>query len=196
MAENTPLLLETIRIEEGIIHNLPYHQARMNRSREHLFHTFSVIDLASHLAIPKENGIIRCRVLYGQEIENIEYLPYTPKEIHTLKIVSSDIQYHYKYADRKKLDNLLTAHPNADEVIIEQDGLLTDTTISNIAFFREGKWYTPKKPLLEGTMREKFLKQGILHPHNIRKDEVKSYSHVALINAMLGFKILNKITIE
>jgi len=196
MAENTPLLLETIRIEQGTIYNLPYHQARMNRSREHLFHTFSVIDLVSHLTIPKESGIFRCRVLYGQEIENIEYLPYTPKEIHSLKIVSSDIQYHYKYADRQKLDNLLAAHPNADEVIIEQDGLLTDTTISNIAFFRDGTWYTPKKPLLEGTMREKFLKQGILYPDNIRKEELESYSHVALINAMLGFKILNKITIE
>jgi 4-amino-4-deoxychorismate lyase len=168
----------------------------MNRSREHLFHTFSVIDLESHLSIPSDEGIFRCRVLYGQEIEQIEYLPYTPKKIRSLKIVSSDIQYHYKYADREKLHALLASNPQADEVIIEQDGLLTDTTIANIAFYRDGKWYTPRKPLLEGTMREKFLNKRILHLRDIHKDDVNSYSHVALINAMLGFKILNKITIE
>jgi 4-amino-4-deoxychorismate lyase len=155
-----------------------------------------MIDLASHLSIPSEKGIFRCRVLYGQEIEQIDYLPYTPKKIQSLKIISSDIEYHYKYANREKLDALLRPHPQVDEVIIEKDGLLTDTTISNIAFFADGKWYTPKKPLLEGTMREKFLRKGILHPRDIRKDEVDNYSHVALINAMIGFKILNKITIE
>jgi 4-amino-4-deoxychorismate lyase len=168
----------------------------MNRSREHLFHTFSVIDLASHLSVPSDEGIYRCRVLYGQEIEQIEYLPYTPKEIRSLKIVSSDIEYHYKYANREKFHTLLTSNPQADEVIIEKDGLLTDTTIANIAFYADGKWYTPRKPLLEGTMREKFLTQGILHPRDISKNDINNYSHVALINAMLGFKILNKITIE
>ena len=196
MPHSSPLLLETIRIEQGVIYNLPYHQARMNRSRDHLFHTFSVIDLASHINIPSEEGIYRCRILYGQEIENIEYIPYTPKQIRSLKIVSSDIEYRYKYANREKLDMLLRENPEVDEVIIEKDGLLTDTTISNIAFYRDGKWYTPKKPLLEGTMREKFVKNGILHPKDISKDDLDNYTHVALINAMIGFKILNHITIE
>ncbi len=196
MSYTTPLLLETIRIEEGNIYNLPYHQARMDRSREHLFHTFSVIDLASQLSAPSDEGIFRCRVLYGQEIEQIEYLPYVPKKIQTLKIVPSDIDYRYKYADREKFDTLLTENADADEVIIEKDGLLTDTTISNIALFQNGRWYTPKKPLLEGTMRAKFLDNGILHPRDIKKEEMGDYTHLALINAMLGFKILKKITIK
>jgi 4-amino-4-deoxychorismate lyase len=196
MAHDTPLLLETIRIEGGIIHNLPYHQARMNRSREHLFHTFSTIDLASHLEAPDPYVVFRCRVLYGHEIEKIEYIPYTPKPIKHLKIVSSDIEYRYKYAYREPLDALLAAYPDADEVIIEKDGLLTDTTISNLAFYKEGKWYTPRKPLLEGTMREKFLDRGILHLRDIAKTDLSGYTHVALINAMIGFKVLNEFTIE
>jgi 4-amino-4-deoxychorismate lyase len=196
MAEPTPLLLETIRIEEGVIHNLSYHQARMNRTREHLFHTFSVIDLASKLSAPSKRGTFRCRVLYGQEIEHIEYLPYTPKEIKSLRIIASDIEYRHKYANREAFEALLASTPKADDVIIEKEGLLTDTTIANIALFKEGKWYTPKKPLLEGTMRAKFLDRGILHPKDITKDELDTYTHVALINAMIGFKILNNITIE
>jgi len=196
MPEPTPLLLETIRIEEGVIHNLPYHQARMNKSREHLFHTFSVIDLASKLSIPSDKGTFRCRVLYGHEIERIEYLPYAPKEIKSLKVIASDIEYRHKYANREAFEALLASTPEADEVIIEKEGLLTDTTIANIAFFKEGKWYTPRKPLLEGTMRAKFLDRGILHPRDITKEGLHDYTHVALINAMIGFKILNKITIE
>jgi 4-amino-4-deoxychorismate lyase len=196
MPHSSPLLLETIRIEEGTIHNLSYHQARVNRSREHLFHTFSTLELASHIKVPAQKGIFRCRILYGQEIEKIEYLPYIPKPIAHLKIVTSNIEYRYKYADREALDGLLTSHPEADEVIIEKNGLLTDTTIANIAFYRNGIWYTPKMPLLEGTMREKFLDKGLLQTKDIRKAELESYTHVALINAMIGFKILNKFTIE
>jgi len=196
MSNSTPLLLETIRIEGGVIHNLPYHQMRMSRSREHLFHTFSTIDLSAHLQAPDTQGVYRCRVLYGQEIEKVEYLPYTPKSINRLKIIASDIEYRYKYANRKNFENLLKAYPDADDIIIEKNGLLTDTTIANIAFYKEGKWYTPKRPLLEGTMRAKFLDKGILHLKDISKTELNDYTHVALINAMIGFKILNEFTIE
>jgi len=196
MHYDPPLLLETIRIEGGSIHNLPYHQARMDRSREALYHTFSSIDLRSELHIPEEKGIYRCRIVYGQEIESIEYLPYTPKTVRRLKIVSSEISYRYKYADRSQLDALLKDNPDYDEVIVEKNGLLTDTTIANIAFFKEGKWYTPKRPLLEGTMRAKFIDKGLLHPKEIRSDEINEYSHFALINAMIGFKILNDYSIE
>jgi len=196
MSYSLPLLLETIRVEGGTVHNLPYHQKRMDRSREHLFHTFSTIDLTEHLTPPDSYGIFRCRVLYGQDIERIEYLPYTPKPIRTLKIVSSSIEYHYKYADREVLDDLLRSNPFADEVMIEQGGLITDTTIANLAFFKKGQWYTPRTPLLEGTMRAKFLDNGLLIPRDIKKEEVADFTHVALINAMIGFRILNSVTIQ
>jgi len=196
MLHTAPLLLETIRIEGGVVHNLSYHQARMDQSRAHLFHTSSTIDLASSLKIPDSHGLFRCRVLYGKKIKSITYHPYTPKPVSRLKIVSSDIDYAYKYADRDALNALLCANPEADEIIIEKDGLLTDTTISNIAFFRNGNWYTPQKPLLKGTMRAKLLDEGFLRPRDITKAELADFSHVALINAMLGFKILNEITIE
>jgi 4-amino-4-deoxychorismate lyase len=168
----------------------------MNRSREHLFHTFSTIDLSHHIIPPDTNGPYRCRVLYGHEIEKIEYLPYRPKAIHTLKLITSSIEYHYKYADRSALDRLLAAHPSADEIILIQNGLVTDCTIANLAFFKEGCWYTPKTPLLEGTMRAKFLENGILKPKDIRKEDIETYTHVALINAMIGFKILKSVTIK
>jgi len=185
-----PLLLETVRIEEGEICNLSYHQKRMDRSREALMESFSPLHLAESLHIPDAHGLYRCRILYSQTIEKIEYLPYTPKPVNVLKTVDSDISYRYKYANRSELDALLHAHPAADEVIIIQDGLVTDTTISNLAFFKEGEWFTPQIPLLEGTMREKLLDQGVLKPQKIRKEDLSGYTHIALLNALLGFSII------
>ncbi len=185
-----PLLLETIRIEGGKIHNLGYHQQRCNKSRQILFDSHDVLDLSSCIDAPK-TGVYRCRILYAERLHSIEYIPYTPKEIDSLKIVSSDIEYSLKYANRDALNALLESNKDVDDVIIEKEGYLTDTTISNIAFFDGEHWVTPAKPLLEGTMRAKLLDEGFLQLKEIKKEDLQNYSQVALMNAMIGFKILN-----
>ncbi|MDM5263906.1 aminotransferase class IV family protein [Sulfurovum sp. XTW-4] len=186
----TPLLLETIRIEEGKIHNLGYHQQRCDKSRQLLFNSHDILDLSSYIDAPK-SGLYRCRILYAEHLHSIEYIPYTPKEIQSLRIVSSEIEYSLKYANRDALNALLESNKDVDEVIIEKKGYLTDTTISNIAFLDGEQWITPAKPLLEGTMRAKLIDEGFLHPKQITKEDLKNYSQVALMNAMIGFKILN-----
>lgn len=191
----SPLLLETIKIVAGEISNLPYHQRRCNRSRRILFNTSEPLNLACHITDIPVKGIYRCRILYDTLLQRIEYLPYTPKEIHRLKVVASEIDYPHKYADRASLSRLLQPHSNIDEVIIEKEGLLTDTTIANIAFYGNGRWYTPETPLLEGTMRAQLLEKGVLQKRLIRKEDLHHYSHIALMNAMTGFKILKSPTI-
>jgi 4-amino-4-deoxychorismate lyase len=190
-----PLLLETIKIEDGEIHNLSYHQNRCTKSRQTLFHSTDILDLASIINAP-QTGVYRCRILYAEKLHSIEYIPYTPKEIKRLKIVSSDITYSLKYANRDALNALLESNKDVDEVIIEKNGYLTDTTISNIAFFDGKQWLTPVKPLLEGTMRAKLIDEGFLHTKQIKKEDLQNYSQVALMNAMIGFKILNIDTIQ
>jgi 4-amino-4-deoxychorismate lyase len=187
---SSPLLLETIKIEEGEIHNLSYHQARCTKSRQKLFKCSDILDLSTIIDAPK-TGLYRCRILYAETLHSIEYIPYAPKKIETLKIVPSNIEYSFKYANRDALNALLETNNDVDEVIIEKNGLLTDTTLSNIAFFDGTKWFTPEKPLLEGTMRAKLIDEGFLQTKEIRQNELSDYSQVALINAMLGFKILN-----
>ncbi|WP_373031074.1 aminotransferase class IV family protein [Sulfurovum sp.] len=192
---STPLLLETIKIEDGEVHNLSYHQDRCTKSRQKLFQSKDVLDLSSIIVAPKV-GLYRCRILYGKKVHSIEYIPYTPKEIQTLKIVSSDIEYNLKYANRDALNTLLESNKDVDEVIIEKDGYLTDTTISNIAFFDGKQWLTPEKPLLQGTMRAKLIDEGFLQPKEIKQADLQNYSQVALMNAMIGFKILKIDTIQ
>ena len=189
------LLLETIKIEDGTVNNLSYHQARFNTSRKELFNIRDEIDLASLIQAPK-TGLYRCRIVYDKKVHTVEYIPYAPKEIKKLKIVTSNIEYKYKYANRKELDALLAREHGFDEIIIEKEGYLTDTTIANIAFYDGDRWLTPSQALLPGTMRAKLLDERFLHPKEIKKEDLKNYSQIALMNSMIGFKILNNFTIE
>jgi len=193
--KEAPLLLESIKIENGKIFNLSYHQARCDKSRKYLFGSSDKLEL-SKIIDPPQTGLYRCRILYGHSVQSIEYIPYAAKIITTLKVVPSAIDYGLKYADRNALDTLLKAHPKADDVLIEKDGYLSDTTIANIAFYDGLRWFTPEKPLLEGTMRAKLIDEGWLQVKQIRKEELHTYSQVALMNAMIGFSILNHLNID
>lgn len=192
---SSPLLLETIKIAEGVIANLPYHQDRCDQSRQTLFQSADILDLASVIQ-PPQTGLFRCRILYGEKLHSIEYIPYVQKEINSLKIVPSNIDYALKYANRDALNTLLQSNKEVDEVIIEKEGYLTDITIANIAFYDGKKWVTPENPLLKGTMRAKLINEGFLQQREIRKEDLNHYTQVALINAMLGFKILNHFNIH
>ena len=195
MDDTSTLLLETIKIEDGEVSNLSYHQARCDESRKALFHSTDRLNISSLIQAPPK-GLYRCRILYNKKIHSIEYIPYIPKEIHNLKIIPSNITYNYKYANRKELNTLLQNQKDIDEIIIEKEGYLTDTTIANIAFYDGKTWFTPEKPLLKGTMRAKLLDEEFLHTKKIKKEEITHYTHVALMNAMIGFKILNNFTIK
>ena len=186
---NAPILLETIKIEDGVICNLQYHQHRCTQSRLALYDATDVLELKPHIT-PPPKGLYRCRILYAQGIHSIEYIPYRPKSVSSLKIISSNIEYTHKYANRDALNRLLSTAKGYDDILIEKDGCLTDTTIANIAFYDGKQWFTPKNPLLKGTMRQKLIDEGFLHTKEIKTEKIKSYSQVALINAMLGFKIL------
>ncbi len=189
------LLLETIKIEDGHIENLSYHQIRFNKSRRELFNIIDKTDLASFIKAPQK-GLYRCRIVYNEEIHTIEYIPYIPKDIKKLKIITSNINYNYKYANRKELNSLLERESEYDEIIIEKDGYLTDTTIANIAFYDGDKWFTPTQTLLDGTMRAKLLDERFLHLKDIKREDLKNYSQIALMNSMIGFKILNDFNIK
>ena len=186
-------LLETIKIEDGKIFNLKWHNQRLNRSRLELFALHKPLNLANYIDTPPQ-GLYRCRVVYDVEINSVEYLPYTPKKLKSFKIIQSNVEYEYKYSDRSELNRLILE--DYDEIIIEKNGLLTDTSIANIAFHDGKDWFTPKTPLLKGTTRERLLREGFLKLKDIKKENIKEYSHFALMNAMIGFQIQKSINIQ
>ena len=187
---SSPLLLETISIKDAEIQNIVYHNQRFNRSRGELFGVDNHIDLSRFIS-PPDSGNYRCRVIYGGDVESIEYLPYRPKDIKKILLVDSDIEYKYKYLNRAELNNLSKKYGDYDDILIVRDGLITDTTIANVALRRDGKWYTPKKPLLEGTTRQRLIDNGFLSTQDIDKSNLTDYDSFAIMNAMIDFKIIN-----
>ena len=135
-----------------------------------------------------DEGRIRCRVTYAQDILDIEYFPYRIRPVHTLKLIEgSTADYQYKYADRSALDALFAQRGKADDILIVRNGLLTDTSIANIALWDGLHWYTPAHPLLKGTHRARVLDEGILTERDIPVEEIKQYQKICLSNAMLHF---------
>ena len=178
-------LLETIRCVNGKVLYLEYHQDRLNKSRKKLGFKNKL-----NLEIDAPNkGLYRCRIVYNEFIEKIEFIPYVKKNILSFKLINSDIDYSLKYENRDKINKLLELKENADEIIIIKDGLVTDTSIANICFFDGTDWITPKAPLLKGTTRQRYLDNCKIKEADIRVEDIQKYSKIALLNAMIDFDI-------
>ncbi len=179
-------LLETVKCLDGSVFHLEYHQKRVNASRRSLGYTTG---LELQLSPPR-TGLYRCRIIYAKEIEKIEYIPYRIKEIHTFKLLHSDISYELKYENREQIEALLKKKENADDIIIVKEGLITDTSIANLCFFDGKEWLTPKKPLLKGTTRQRLIDTKKIKTADIHYKDIDNYSKIALMNAMIDFYII------
>lgn len=179
--------IETIRIEDGIICHLKYHNARLNKTRNTFWKGCSPLDLANYLHPEQKPGRIKCRIVYKEQIKEVTYTPYTIRPINSLRIVHSDtIDYSYKSSDRTLIDELYSLKAQQDDILIVKNGLLTDTSIANIALWDGNQWYTPKAPLLKGTQREALLAKSFIIEKNINVEELYNYSHISLFNAMIN----------
>ena len=181
------LLFETIRVCEGIPMHLGWHNLRVDRSRKEFWDRPEPVDLSLLIKIPTgfRTGLVACRVNYGKEIGEITFTRYLKKEVQTLQLVDSGgIDYHVKYTDRSGLDLLMSKRGKCDDIIIVADGLLTDSSFSNLIFFNGTDWITPEKPLLAGVTRDRLLAEGRIKTGSIRIGDLDQYAGCKLINAM------------
>ncbi|MGV4529914.1 aminotransferase class IV [Ornithobacterium rhinotracheale] len=178
--------LESIKIENHKIFYLAEHQKRVNQTFKKFFPKAEVLDLEqffSQQMIPEE-GLFKARIVYSDQDYSLEISPYTPKEISSLKVVEkNNISYDFKFLDRKAL-NGLNDKPN-QEVIIVKNGQITDSSYANLVFFDGEKWVTPKAYLLNGTCRQRLLKEGKITEEKIEKKDIQKYQKIGFINAML-----------
>jgi len=182
-------LFETIRIIGREPQNLGLHEERMNRSRRQLFGNNDLLKLSDYITVPDadKDSITRCRVIYDKSVSSIEFSPYIPANIKTLKIVNAGtLTYDHKYLDRSRLTALIDKR-TADDILIIKDGCVTDVSYANIVFTDGERWITPDTPLLHGTMRELLLRKGVIKMDKITINEISLFTHFKLINAMLGF---------
>jgi len=80
------LLIETLKIFQGEILNLAYHNTRFNKTQSELFGSKKCLDLGQIINLKglKSSNTYLCRVTYNVEINKIEFESYTPKNINTI----------------------------------------------------------------------------------------------------------------
>lgn len=181
-------LLETMRLKNGRAINGPWHQRRLNIACRR--YGFNAPDLA-RLKHPGQT--CRCRIVYANAIESVEYPPLNVRRIRTLQPVEAPIGYAFKYADRAALNALFDRRGAADETLILRRGLITDTTVGNVAFFDGARWLTPRLPLLKGTVRARLVAGGFLKPAALRLKELDRFWLVAVMNAVTGFYVAGRV---
>ncbi|MCG3657402.1 aminotransferase class IV family protein [Aliarcobacter butzleri] len=182
---------ETIKCEDFEVFNLDYHQKRVAN-------TIGLnINLQEYIN-PISEELLRCKLIYDENgVVDVLYFPYKKREIKSFKIIfDNEIEYSKKYLNRAKLDELYEKRDDCDEVIIIKNGIVTDTTIANIAIFYENSWITSKNCLLGGTTRARLLEEKKLLEKDITLDMLKNASKVALMNAMIGFDEIKSFKIK
>ena len=183
------LLIESIYLKDGEFRNLKYHQARMESSSRELFGVSNKWTLEKKLQSSEypETGLYKVRVIYDTEVRQIEFVPYLPKPVQSLKRVSSDtINYTHKFENRQTLNELYQQREGCDDIIIVRSGFVTDASYANLIFRKGEEWFTPATFLLAGTMRAYLLDSHQIKSTEIRVEDVVKYESCKLINAMLG----------
>jgi len=180
-------LIESIRITNGRISLLNLHEDRCNQARAKLWNLTEAIKLRKKMTIPKnyQDGLVKCRIVYSQEIEEISFQKYQIRSINKIKIIQSDtITYPFKFEDRKELDDLFGNKMDCDEIMIVKNGLVTDAYYYNYVFQKGKEYFTPQQSLLEGVMRSSLILQKKIIKKDIFAAEIKEFDAIHLINAM------------
>ncbi len=177
--------IESIRFD-GDLHLLNWHQRRVNRTFAKFYANLEPHNLKELIKKPTSKELTKIRFTYGGVQYHYHAQPYTGKKITSLKIiVNNELEYAYKYENRDQLNEICKSLHSGEEVIIIKNGLVTDSSYSNLAFYNGLDWHTPDQPLLAGTRRAALIASGSIKPQRITKGDILNYQSVALINSML-----------
>ena len=192
-------LFETIRIENGVPMNLEWHQERVNASFLMLYGNIEPHQLTRIVKVSEHDreGTVKCRLLYNDRNYRLEFEPYYIRNIKSLKLVQAeDLDYFFKFTDRSEINKLFKLKGECDDILIVKDGLITDTSYTNILFYNGTKWITPAYPLLKGTCRNRLLKKCIIVEENITPNDLRSYISFMLVNAMMDYDTGRSVDID
>lgn len=191
------ILFETLAVKNNEILNLEYHNHRFIQGQIFLEKKIIEKDISKFVHSANNNKLIRCRVIYDKDTIEVDCFEYIPKQINSFKIIEcNEIDYTHKYYNRELLSELLIKKQNCDEIIIIKNNFVTDCTIGNLLFLNDGRWYTPDTPLLKGTQRQFLLDNKKIQLATIKKDDIKNYQKLMMINALNPFDEYRAIDVE
>ncbi|WP_321519028.1 aminotransferase class IV [uncultured Bacteroides sp.] len=184
----TKQFLETVKVVDGVFIHSEYNLQRMKQTMNEVFHTSVPDSFFEELIIPENMrwGVVKCRILYSESIDEVQFQPYACRKVASLKLVDGgNIDYSRKYADRTALLNLVQQKGECDDILIVKNGQITDTSYSNVVLSYGTGYYTPKNCLLNGTCRQRLIAEGKIIPRDISVNDLSSFQYLYLINAMI-----------
>ena len=188
---NAPPLFESIRLADGRMELLPYHQARVDRARRATFGKVPALKLAHYLErveLPA-GGLHKVRVAYDVNDISHTVTPYAVRPVASIRLVNADhVRYRHKFADRRAIEGCFNQRGECDDVLMVQRGHVTDCSYANVALYDGTHWYTPAWPLLPGTRRAALIELGVLRPSLIRVRDLGNFQKIRLINGMMEWE--------
>jgi len=186
-------LIESIKLQNNILQNLEYHEKRMIRSsmeiwgKEH-HHCADLKEIQKAASKLDSNTIYKLRIVYNDKYFDYGFEIYELKEIKSLKLIENpDIEYANKYLVRQQLDSCFNLKDTCDDILITRYGAISDSYYCNVAFEKDGCWYTPDMPLLKGTKRQLLLDKKLIQEADVFIEDIPDYSKIRLFNALIEF---------
>ena len=106
-------------------------------------------------------------------------------------IDDSNPRTYHKTTDRRAIDKRLDRHPESDDILmVNRAGLITESSIANVAFLIGGVWLTPPvlDGLLGGVLRAHLVDNETLIERSVSIPEALGADAVALVSAVRGWR--------
>ncbi len=195
--------LEAIEWTDGRARRLTYHQQRIDAAFRCRYPELRPFDLAAELEGIQEagsdermesgcffpgKGRYKLRLEFDFKLRRLEFQEYRLRKVESLQAVAIDQEpMEYKSSARELINAAFAQRGDCDDVVLIRDGLLTDTSYSNIALFDGRKWLSPRIPLLYGTRRAYLIDRGQIETADLRLEDIGRFQLLRIFNALIGF---------
>jgi para-aminobenzoate synthetase/4-amino-4-deoxychorismate lyase len=191
-------LLETMRLQDGVVVRLDRHLARMAQSARHFgfaWDEHAVRDAVAAEASSHPAGCRRVRLLAGRDGSvRVESTPHAPGEARPWRVgfARSPVDERdpflvNKTTSREVYDEARRARPDLDDVLLwNRRGEVTESTIANLVVDIDGSLYTSPvaSGLLPGVFRGELLDRGLIRERVLLKTDVVRAGRLYLVNSL------------
>jgi len=198
-------LLETLRLQGGVFHNLGAHLARLARAARHFGYPYDegrvradLLTLLDHNTSNNDSTVWRVRLMLDAQgrpsaekfIQNS-----TPAQVGIglaatpFEAAQSEFT-RFKTTRRAHYEAFAPSDPAVfDTLLYNTQGELTECTRGNIAVLLDGQWLTPALHcgLLDGVGRAHFITQGRLKEAVITLGDLPRVQGWAFVNSLRGW---------
>lgn len=193
-------LLETILYSGSRFRFLRHHLERLEKSAQYfgfVYDSEQVMAKLREAVSGKSGGALRLRLLLAEDgVVSCEAVEFNQGErrVWLLGLARSAIDASNPYLLNKTTRReIYTRHKSeaaqVDDVLLyNPQGHITETTIANIIYLYQGRWYTPPVDdgLLAGTARAALLERGHVSERSLHLDELETIDDLLLLNSVRG----------